>query len=81
MDLYEKIDADVREDSDAFATCIRVNLGATFEQKDEVKRLGAKWDKQNRTWYISGDVYRAATDEWSKYAPTAVTENTEDCPF
>ena len=81
MDLYEKIDADVREDSDAFATCIRVNLGATFEQKDAVKRLGAKWDNQNRTWYVSGDTYRADTETWSKYAPTAVTENTEDCPF
>ena len=82
MDLYEKIDADVREDQgDAFATCVRVNLGATFEQKDEVKRLGAKWDNQSRHWWISGDVYRADTETWDKYAPTAVVENDENCPF
>ncbi len=81
MDLYEKIDADVREDVDAFATCVRVNLASTFEQKDEVKRLGAKWDAAARTWWVSGDTYRADPETWSKYAPTAVVENDVNCPF
>ena len=82
MDLYEKIDADIRDDSsDSFATCIRVNLGCTFEQKDEVKKMGANWDVTARTWYITGNAYRNDTETWSKYAPTAVLENTVDCPF
>ena len=82
MDLYEKIDADIRDDSDdEFTTCIRVNLGCTFEQKDEVKSKGAKWDGTARTWYITGDAYRKDSASWSKYAPTAVLENSVDCPF
>ena len=85
MDLYEKIDGDFSTEDlshTALETCIRVNLATTFEQKDEVKGMGAKWDGTARTWYITGDLYRADTESWSKYAPTAVVaETTADCPF
>lgn len=32
--------------------CGRINLHCTFQEKDQVKSLGAKWDNQNRTWFI-----------------------------
>jgi len=83
MDLYEKIDGDIREDGpDAYATCNRVDLKVTFEQKDAASAAGAHWDNGNKTWFVSGNEYRNDTEKWSKYAPTAVVEEvTIDCPF
>ena len=41
----------------------RVNLAVPFAQKDEAKRLGAKWDVAKRTWYApSGE--QALVDRW-----------------
>jgi hypothetical protein len=31
--------------------CQRVNLTVPFAQKDAARALGAKWDKDNKTWY------------------------------
>lgn len=29
----------------------RVDLQVPFAEKDEAKRLGARWDSRQRTWY------------------------------
>ena len=31
---------------------MRTDLSVPFHEKDEAKALGAKWDNQNRTWFI-----------------------------
>ena len=31
-------------------------LKVPFEDKDEVKRIGAKWDKEKKSWYITSDM-------------------------
>ena len=31
---------------------MRVNLNVPFEQKDEAKRLGARWDPARKVWYV-----------------------------
>ena len=31
---------------------MRINLSVPFREKDEAKRLGAKWDGIKRTWYL-----------------------------
>lgn len=31
---------------------MRINLRCPYEQKDDAKRLGARWDPAKRTWYI-----------------------------
>ena len=31
---------------------MRVNLNVSFSEKDEAKRLGARWDPAARTWYV-----------------------------
>ena len=31
---------------------MRTNLAVPFQEKDEAKRLGARWDYEARTWYV-----------------------------
>lgn len=31
---------------------MRINLKCPFEQKDEAKNLGARWDPTQKTWFI-----------------------------
>ncbi len=31
---------------------MRTNLNATYDDKDIVKKLGAKWDVARQTWYV-----------------------------
>ena len=31
---------------------MRTNLKCPYEEKDEAKRLGARWDATRKTWYI-----------------------------
>ncbi len=31
---------------------MRVNLKVSFEEKDEAKSLGARWDPARKTWYL-----------------------------
>ena len=33
---------------------MRVNLQVPYEDKDEVKRLGARWDAARKTWFVQG---------------------------
>lgn len=33
---------------------MRTNLNCPFHEKDEAKRLGARWDPAGKTWYIFG---------------------------
>lgn len=35
------------------ASAKRIDLDVPFAQKDEAKRLGAKWDPRGRVWYIT----------------------------
>lgn len=87
-DLYSKVDAEVGEHddaaeaaavADALDTADRVNLATSYDQKDAVKAMGAKWDPAAKTWWISGDIYRQNRDQWSQFSPSA--PETVDCPF
>tara|TARA_Y100001973_G_scaffold91238_1_gene139657 strand:- start:1600 stop:3072 length:1473 start_codon:yes stop_codon:yes gene_type:complete len=87
-DLYSKVDAEVGEHddaaeaeavADALETADRVNLTTSYDQKDAVKGMGAKWDPAAKTWWISGDKYRSHPDSWAQFNPTA--PKTTDCPF
>lgn len=31
---------------------MRINLTVPFKDKDQVRRLGARWDLARRTWYV-----------------------------
>lgn len=34
------------------STTMRINLNVPYSQKDRAKILGARWDKNKKTWYI-----------------------------
>ena len=90
INLYTKVDADagqsVEEASQAandaaLESCDRVNLTTSYDEKDEVKSLGAKWESATKTWHVTGDIYRANRDAFARFNPTAVVEDDTTCPF
>jgi Domain of unknown function (DUF5710) len=42
----------------------RLDLDVPFAEKDEAKRLGARWDPTARTWYVPPGVAREAFARW-----------------
>ncbi|RTL24352.1 MAG: hypothetical protein EKK49_21540 [Rhodocyclaceae bacterium] len=43
---------------------MRTNLKVPFAEKDEAKRLGARWDPANKTWYVKDVEDLAAFARW-----------------
>lgn len=43
---------------------MRTNLRVPFAEKDEAKRLGARWDPANKTWYVRDVENLAAFAHW-----------------
>jgi hypothetical protein len=54
---------------------MRVNLQVSFEEKDEAKRLGARWDPARKTWYLQDVEDLTPFMHW--IAPTRLTMATE----
>lgn len=52
----------------------RIYLNVPFNDKNEVKRLGAKWDSEYRGWWIAPDIQR---DPFNKWLPRMFRENCE----
>lgn len=46
---------------------MRLNLKVPFAEKDEAKKLGARWDAGRKVWYIDG---RSDAAVFSRWAPT-----------
>ena len=42
----------------------RVYLKVPFAQKEEAKRLGARWDQQSKRWFVFGDLDLTAFAQW-----------------
>jgi hypothetical protein len=42
----------------------RIDLNVGFEDKDEVKLLGARWDDQDRKWYVPKGARLAPFSKW-----------------
>lgn len=42
----------------------RVYLKVPFAQKEEAKRLGARWDQESKRWFVSGDRDLTAFARW-----------------
>lgn len=47
---------------------MRMNLKVPFAQKDEAKKLGARWDAGRKVWYVEG---RDDLAPFSRWSPTA----------
>lgn len=46
---------------------MRHNLKVPFAEKDEAKKLGARWDASRKVWYVAAD---ADLDAFSRWSPT-----------
>jgi len=44
---------------------MRVNLKVPFAEKDEAKKLGAKWDSTKKVWYVENKADMAQFSKWS----------------
>lgn len=42
----------------------RIYLNCPYDQKDECKRHGGRWDPSRRKWYISKDTDQAPFEKW-----------------
>ncbi|MFZ2169068.1 MAG: DUF5710 domain-containing protein [Methylococcaceae bacterium] len=49
-------------------------LKAPFKEKEEAKALGAKWDRQESSWYVPVGVNPEPFTKWAKPAVTAETD-------
>lgn len=47
-----------------------VELRVPFTQKDEARRLGARWDGERKTWYLPEGVDRTAFTQWLPTPPS-----------
>lgn len=43
---------------------MRMNLRVPFSEKDEAKRLGARWDATRKVWYIENVTDTAPFSRW-----------------
>ena len=78
-DLQRRIVQQERERTSALASVVgqenrvetsRQLIEVPFKQKDEVKALGAKWDRQEQSWYIPSGVDPAPFAKWSRSSTT-----------
>lgn len=44
---------------------MRLNLKVPFAEKDQAKKLGARWDPARKLWYIEGKTDVAAFARWT----------------
>ena len=50
---------------------MRTNLKVPFAEKDEAKKLGARWDAARKLWYVEGKDDLAPFARWSPSAHVA----------
>ena len=84
--MYGKIDADtiVGEDESESVdpdSADRFDLNVSYDEKDEAKKMGAKWDVPKKQWYVEGDKYRKNPEKWAKWNPVAVSDSATPAPF
>ena len=49
-----------------------INLKVQFNEKDQAKSLGARWNAEAKLWYVPQDVEAAPFEKWLSSAPNAV---------
>ena len=54
----------------------KIYLNVSFEEKEEVKSLGARWDRNKRSWYIPSGVDPEPFAKWGRGAGRRAGGNT-----
>lgn len=52
----------------------RQYINVPFKEKDEAKALGARWDRQEQSWYVPAGVDASPFAKWAQGATTAAVE-------
>ena len=52
----------------------RQYINVPFKEKDEAKQLGARWDRQQQSWYVPAGTDAAPFAKWAQGAATAAVE-------
>lgn len=52
----------------------RVSIQVPFKEKEEAKALGARWDRQQQSWYLPPGVDPTPFAQWARGDATAATE-------
>ena len=58
----------VKNNGEGFTESSNTNvlIKVPFSEKDEVKALGAKWDKENKSWFIPAGEDQSKFSKWIK---------------
>jgi putative DNA primase/helicase len=76
-DLQRRIEFEERElaqqaaradAGDGHPNAAKVLIDVPYKQKDEVKALGAKWDRQEQSWYVPSGVDPSPFAQWAQKA-------------
>jgi hypothetical protein len=59
---------------------MRINLVTPFAEKDDAKKLGAKWDSQRKCWYIVDVADLTPFMRWIPDVTAASAESALDSP-
>lgn len=70
------------------ASMTKIFLDVPFKQKEEAKALGARWDRQEQSWYVPPHTDAALFARWAKKTanapeiakPAVLSENRKDTP-
>lgn len=54
---------------------MRFNLKVSFAEKDQVKKLGARWDPARKLWYVDG---KDDMTPFAKWSPTPHDDASEE---
>ncbi|MDF7677047.1 zincin-like metallopeptidase domain-containing protein [Neisseriaceae bacterium ESL0693] len=52
----------------------REYINVPFKEKDQAKKLGARWDRQQQSWYVPAGIDIALFTKWAKSTDTSVPD-------
>jgi phage/plasmid primase-like uncharacterized protein len=70
----------LRPQTEALSLGVKTFIDVPFKQKEEAKALGAKWDRQEQSWYVPTGVEAAPLAKWAKGADLAIVEASKPAP-
>ncbi|MGV7209327.1 zincin-like metallopeptidase domain-containing protein [Oxalobacteraceae bacterium A2-2] len=76
-DLQRRIEAERDKQASQRMDEARVYINVPYNQKDEAKALGARWDRQEQSWYVPAEVDAGAFVKWQRAASTAAERTSE----
>ncbi|NCQ52358.1 hypothetical protein GW796_10850 [archaeon] len=46
-----------------------------FSEKEDAKQLGAKWDKELKSWYVPDEADASKFKKWSSFDPSTIVQS------